>query len=283
VFVSDIWPYVTKQNPCGICGKPDWCQRGDRGWKCQRVESPHPFAKGGWFHPFGDSKPIGYDRPKSKLKIPTLDATKLISEWFEQTTDSDFEDLACALGVSLESVVALGAVKAFWRPGLWSLDKFPSRGWAFPMRSGDGTIVGIRVRSDDGKKWAVTGSHGGIFIPDATSQKLVFLCEGPTSTAAALTLGFYAIGRPSCNSGGEMIKDALKRIMAFKAVIVADNDAKPNGLQPGLTGALKLAKEIGIKSAIWTPPTKDIRDFLNSGGTKAMIDSDLKGFVFRNY
>ena len=67
------------------------------------------------------------------------------------------------------------------------------------------------------------------------------------------------------------------------AVIVADNDDKPNGLRPGFDGAVKLAKEIGIKCVIWTPPTKDLRDFLIAGGTAQMINDQLKNFVWKVY
>lgn len=289
--MSRIWPYVSKKNPCGVCGKFDWCQHGDRGWKCQRVQSSRPFEKGGWFHPFGDSKP---QPPKPRLKMPEpskLDASKLLAEWSSQTSDSDFEDLAASLGVSMESVVSLGAVKAFWRHGLWSLQKFPNRGWAFPMRDGDGNIIGIRVRSENGLKWAVAGSKNGIFAPDQHGNfpSCVYLCEGPTSTAAALTMGLYAIGRPACQIGGPEIKSTLKGLNIHRAVIVADNDDKsptdlhPNGLRPGYDGAVKLAKEIGVKSVIWTPPTKDMRDFLHAGGTRQLIESEIKNFVWKIY
>ena len=46
------WIRVSKAAPCGICKKPDWCCRGEKGWCCMRVESARLFNNGGWYHPF---------------------------------------------------------------------------------------------------------------------------------------------------------------------------------------------------------------------------------------
>ncbi len=264
-----IWPHVTKKNPCGACGKTDWCQVGDKGWRCYRVESDHPFKNGGWFHPFDSTKPAP---PKQKpLPVPpSINATVMIRKWADMGIP--VTELAESLGVSVDSLTDLSAV--------YSPDH---RAWAFPMRDGYGNMIGIRLRSDDGRKWAVRGSRSGIFLPTTQPHSTVYLPEGPTSTAATLTLGLYAIGRPSCNSGGPEIKTACKRLGVRRAVIVADNDDKPSGLRPGFDGALKLASEIGIPVVIWTPPTKDIRDFVRSGGTAQLILSDIKNFVWKIY
>ena len=237
-----------------------------------RVESAHPLKNGGWFHPFGDSKPQRPVPPVPQVK-PIINPAKLLREWWTAGNTIQLSPVALAqsLGVSSQALISLGCV---WAP--------PHRAWAFPMRDGYGEITGIRLRSDDGRKWAVRGSKQGIFIPDTDLQPVVYLTEGPTSTAAALTLGLYAIGRPSCSTGGLEIKVALKRLKVSRAVIVADNDDKPNGLRPGYDGAVKLASEIGIKRVIWSPPTKDIRDFLSAGGTRQIIESEIKNFVWKN-
>ncbi|MCL5270575.1 MAG: hypothetical protein M1457_08515 [bacterium] len=42
---------VSRENPCGICGKHDWCLCQPGVWAiCQRVESEHRWGEAGWFH-----------------------------------------------------------------------------------------------------------------------------------------------------------------------------------------------------------------------------------------
>jgi hypothetical protein len=144
------------------------------------------------------------------------------------------------------------------------------------MRDGDNKIIGIHLRADDGSKKAVTGSRNGLFIPQIKPEKVAYLPEGASNTAALLTMGFYAIGRPSCNSGGEMLKVALKRLGVTRIVIVADNDClktAPDGrtFRPGQDGAKKLKKELGLMSVIFTPPNplKDVRDLLKNLGIES--------------
>lgn len=266
------WTRVTRQNPCGICEKGDWCTRGTSGWCCMRIQSDHPLKNGGWFHPFdGEKQNPPIPPPVPQVNQPAINPAKMLRQWNLEMPVEVLNHLAGQLGISFDSVEKLGCV---WAP--------PHRAWAFPMRDGYGEIVGIRLRADDGRKWAVRGSKQGIFIPDMMPQSVVYLPEGPTSTAAALTLGLYAIGRPSCSTGGPEIKTALKRLGVSRAVIVADNDDKPDGLRPGFDGAQKLAKEIGVRSVIWMPPTKDIRDFLRQGGTAQLIQSEIRNFVWKS-
>lgn len=46
------WPEVTRDAPCLICGKPDWCTVSPDGGarRCMRVESDRPQPTGGWLH-----------------------------------------------------------------------------------------------------------------------------------------------------------------------------------------------------------------------------------------
>ena len=180
---------------------------------------------------------------------------------------------AIALGVSVQSLIDLSASYSF-----------EYNAWAFPMRDGNNEIIGIRLRNNKGKKWAVTGSRSGIFIPQIKGERTAYLVEGPTDTAAMLTLGLYAIGRPSCNAGGEMVKEHLKKSKIFKVVIVADNDSIKNGKRAGIEGAKKLQKDIGLSSVIWMPPSpiKDVREFVRKGGTRQLIESDINSKTWEN-
>ena len=64
--------------------------------------------------------------------------------------------LAGLLGVSTASLARLGIG--------WCGS---SRTWSFPMTDAAGRVRGIRLRTDEGRKFAVRGGHDGLFIPDA--------------------------------------------------------------------------------------------------------------------
>lgn len=272
--MSKIFPHVTRQNPCPICGKTDWCQFGDRAVKCMRIESAKPCPSGGWWHFYGDKPTIKPVRILPKRESKPIDAAGLMKRLFDDTRFEQYETLAASLCVDPKSLIDLGAG--------WS----PAHGaWAFPMFDGQSRVIGIRLRWMNGEKKAVTGSHQGIFFPtyfDCNSD-IAYLPEGPTDTAALLSLGLFAIGRPTCSGGNDYILEVLTRLQIHKAVIVADNDEiKNTGKRPGLEGALKLKEYLKLKSVIWIPPSpmKDVREFLRNGGTARQIESEINQKVW---
>ncbi len=208
--------------------------------------------------------------PKPKPAPAQIDAKGILLKYKSKRSRTE---LAHELGVSCES---LDALQVEWSE--------LSSAWAFPMFDGAGQMIGIRLRNAQGQKWAVTGSRQGIFLPsnlvtNGNHPKIAFLPEGPTDTAALLTLGFCAIGRPTCNSGNDLIAQTLKRLGIYRVVVVSDNDSiKVTGQRPGIEGAMKLKKELKLSSVIWMPPApiKDVREYLNKGGTKQMIESDIR-------
>jgi hypothetical protein len=112
-----------------------------------------------------------------------------------------------------------------------------------------------------------------LFIPrDLTGRGRLLVCEGPTDTAAALTLGFDAIGRPSCEGSVETLAAWLGRRRYDETVILADND------EPGLRGALKLAAALPCAHRIAVPPCKDIREWLRQGTTPVEVAGVLGAF-----
>jgi hypothetical protein len=267
-----IWAHATIEHPCPICGKTDWCTFGDRAVLCQRVESERPDPKGGWYHNYGSGKAQRFMLPPSKQSPAHINCASIITAW--KSFNRNLSQWSESLGVSVNSLSSLDCV--------WSSI---NNAWAFPMSDGMGGYIGIRLRNADGFKWAVTGSRQGIFIPNGTKiePRICYLPEGPTDTAALLTLGLFAIGRPNCLGGGEFIKEALKRLGIYRVVIVSDNDQiKQDGKRPGLEGAIKLKKFLGLASVIWIPPSpiKDVREFLNKGGTAQMIEAEIKNKVW---
>lgn len=270
--MSAIWPKFTQENPCPACGHWDWtCRAGDKVFLCMRVQSPKAARDGGWYHAYAD-KPKPYLPPPPAAPLPPRDWSTLLSLWSNATAQDALYAFAASIGVSSASLLSLGCAYSHAHAA-----------WAFPMRNGDGAIVGIRLRWEDGQKKAVTGSHQGLFIPNTPSSGMAWLLEGPTDTAAALTIGLFAIGRPSCNGGEQFIRVALNRLKIRRAVIVSDCDRKHRTTgeewNPGLDGAQRLEKELhkhGIKTVVFTPPAKDFREFLRQGATRTVLESLIK-------
>jgi hypothetical protein len=143
------------------------------------------------------------------------------------------------------------------------------------------------LRNERGK-FAVRGSKQGIFTSaecgtrstehgaQGTARPTLFVCEGPTDTAAAVELGLFAVGRPNCCCGGAEIKVFARRHDCRRVVIISDND------KPGLDGARKVGGELKLPFAVYVPPAKDVREFVRLGGTRVMIENTLKNTVWTN-
>lgn len=253
------WSRVTKYNPCKICGKVDWCTYNERGACCMRVESPHPMRNGGWWHRHDVTTthflPASFPKKQAQDKTPDFDSILANGD------HNKLESLSIELHVTTDSLIGLGTVY---------LSMYHAYG--FPMYYPNGKVVGIRLRNNQGHKWAIRGSHAGLFIPFrdlANHTGELFICEGPTDTAAALTLGLYAIGRHACLGQEEMILQLIKDNRIKRVYICTDND------RPGRQGASKLAKMIKCKWSIFIPPAKDLREFVSFGGTKNLLFSTL--------
>ena len=255
------WIRVSRSNQCPICGKPDWCVIGTLYVNCMRVQSDKPCKDGGWLHPIDSKAARPTPRPKES-EAPKINATAMMRDWRSKTEPEWIENFANVLGVSAESLSAIGTA--------WAADR---KAWAFPMLDGYRNVIGVRLRSETGQKWAVTGSRAGIFMGDSASGTAL-ICEGPTDTCAALTLGYNAIGRPSCLGSEDIILTALKD--ASRVLIVADNDSA------GWNGAVKLQQKLKCISLCWAPPSKDLRSFIKAGGTRATLESITSNFVWTN-
>ena len=239
------WQRVSRREPCRICGKSDWCTVSDDGAACcMRVESEKPLRNGGYLHKLDAPTNQPY-RPAMRREPPTppIDAAAMLERWKQATEPALVVGFADEFGVDPLSLLVLGAVWANEHHAL-----------AFPMHDGAGRVVGIRLRTPEGDKFAVKGSKAGLFFaPAVKPQPIVFILEGPTDTAAALTLGLFAIGRPSCLGCHSEVIQTIRRLGCRKAVIVSDSD------EPGHRGAEKLQEALPVPSVIFTPPAKDLR------------------------
>lgn len=257
---------VSTRYPCPICGHPDWCMVGDAYILCMRVESDRPkLLKGGeagWLHRVGDYKPPVKEKEKEKPVDINFDV--MMHNWKRLTISGFYLAMEKDLGIPAWTLQCMGAA--------WA-QRYQAA--AFPMRDGNGGVIGIRLRSKDGKKWAVPGSHQGLFLPNVMCQAEMMICEGPTDTAAAISMGCFAVGRPSCCGGVEHIQTLVKRIGVRRVLVIADLD------DPGLRGATTLVEHLAVPSAVLALPAKDMREFVKAGGTRAVLDSLAKQLIWR--
>lgn len=235
-----------------------------------RIESNRPLRNGGWLHKGGDVQCrtiiSGCSAAPKFNPLGAADFEAMLDR-FRLSTNGHVADLAIELGVPSKCLKNLDACWSSWH-----------QAFAFPMRNEDGRVIGIRLRRGKEKR-AVKGSKNGLFVPVSVLKELdtrrCYICEGPTDTAALLSLGVFAIGRPACVGAEEMTAQLLRYLGTREVVLVTDNDA------PGLRGAEKLAGYLRQRKVFWVPPAKDARDFVTQGGTKALLEMMIGNAVWK--
>lgn len=298
------WVQCTKANPCPACGKEHDCTLSTDGLlsKCMWAPGGKEINQrdgriaylrrvseclNGGRPPKSPGKP-----PKQARRFTPKELDLIIKQTRTALSARRLTIAAKDLGVSEKSLLSLGVG---WYSDYDCL--------SFPMFNGSGKPIGVRLRLStpgaNGRRYiCVPGSQNGLFIPDSyypreipaeltnDSAPLVLLMpEGPTDVAAAIDLGFQAVGRPS-NSGGQMLVHHLLNAAPCKVdlVIFADQDATKFLLDgtpfwPGWEGALSVAECVAShpnlsKLKIVTPPRgagKDLRDWMRDGGTVEML------------
>ena len=263
------WKRVTRAAPCGICRRPDWCGVSADGSAacCMRVQSDHPAKNGGWIHRVGALPPVPRRpelRPCDEALEPTIDAHGIWETYRMDPALTATGKAAVALGLPPWTVWELGA----------GMD--PHGNLAFPMHNGRLEVVGIRLRSKEGKKWAVKGSRAGVFVPwryrphDWSNNGHAVVVEGPTDASAVLALHLIPIGRPSCLGCEQTLLEAAHAMGATALTVVADNDG------PGLMGARRLCATLtgsGIRHRLVTAGGyKDFRKWWQAGLTRQMVE-----------
>lgn len=227
-----------------------------------RVESQRQMHNGGYWHPFDlAGPPQRFVKRVKKVDEPPPDFVTLLEGWRSEST-TRVNRLAERLKLGVRALNDIGTVysKSY-------------QAYAFPMYLPTGRVVGIRLRNDAGEKWAVKGSKAGLFIPfgaDSFPHGELFVCEGPTDTAAALTLGLYAIGRHACQGQEDLVGEVVKVLQIRIVYICCDND------EPGLRGADSLAKSLTCKVKMFVPPADDLRDFVVKGGTSDLLQATIR-------
>jgi len=249
------WTRVTRAKPCPVCGKPDWCLTSQDGSAsiCPRVESKKFIEGSGYLHVLKETEWSKDQWKPEKKELPEHNEVMAsMARKFYLACDDDQQASANErLGVSHASLRRLGMG--------WCASQSAN---TFPMFRHERRLLGIRMRGTDGRKWAIKGSKQGLFIPKGIpADKAIFVCEGPTDTAAMLDLGFAAIGRPSCMGASELIAEV---VAGRHAIIMADRDG------PGMDGAERLEhslRNITRKVITVSPPDgyKDVRSWYRGG------------------
>jgi 5S rRNA maturation endonuclease (ribonuclease M5) len=263
---------VTASSPCPVCRKRDWCLRSRDGNAaiCARVESQRPIQRrgrdrAGFLHILPAEARVAWQassQVENAAPAPAvnIDWPKLAATFTSALMTGRLTILATSLGVSIESLLRLNAGWATWH-----------RAYSFPMRSADGSVVGIRLRKPTGFKFCVRGSRSALFIPEGlVTTSPLCITEGPTDCAALLDMGLVAVGRPSSSGGISLLRQLVRRLFPREVIILADGD------EPGQTGAKALANELSelmVELRITTPPAgiKDARDWKHHGATASDI------------
>ena len=164
---------VNKEWPCPVCSRPDWCLRRPDGSAaiCARVEDGAKKRSGdaGWLHLLSTDvrgqKP-GVRRlnnhPALKGTPPSkggeqIDFAKLSEQFSSRCSERQVRFLGQSLGVTPESLKRLNIG--------WDGEAF-----CFPMCDERQNIIGIRRRLGNGRKFCVTGSQNGLFIPTGIEE-----------------------------------------------------------------------------------------------------------------
>jgi len=267
------WLRVNRRRRCPVCESDSWCLVSDDAVLCMRTPSPKEVklkdGTTGWIHATDAPLHLPPVPRRAQPPGPAPDWTALQARWQAATAPGDIRRLGTLLGVSAASLRRLGAVYAA-----------EHHAWGFPMANPDGEIIGFRLRTEDGKKFARTGSHNGLFAPDGSIPDMLtdlFVVEGPSDCAALLDLGVYAVGRSSCRGETDWLCDICA---GRNVVIIADHDepkARPDGTTwlPGQEGASALANAVCRRArttkVIEPLQGKDVRDWLRAGLTPAVF------------
>lgn len=296
------WRPVSKAEPCPACGHSDWCAWTPDGQRlrCMRQGDPpegmrrlNEDADGGVLFTFDKLHVASHRRSNRSTPAPgraqTTDWGALSSQLQATITPDQIRALAESLGLPVAAVRVLDPgwatrddLKRMRAGGAGWTDDPPQGAFAFPERDGTGKIVGLSLRTLDGRKGSPSGKAGsrrGLIVPSNFHEidGPILCVEGATDVAAAVLLGIRVVGRPSCNGGAE---DLAKIADAEGLIVLGERDTKPNGRWPGRDGAKAVAAKVAQswrEPVEWSLPpkgVKDLRDLVRQRVEEGLDPSD---------
>lgn len=269
---------VNREDPCPVCGKPDWClvTRDGTAAICARVQSDKPAGtKGaGWLHRLREDwqPPRWRSVKRVEIEKPRQFMYDIAKRNVMNLSPASLRWLGNELGVSVESLAML---RLGWSKH-WNA-------YSFPMHFPSGAVSGIRYRKHDSKKFSEPKSKDGLFFrPESLKPECVFIVEGASDTAAVMDLGFQSVlGRASCRGNVEQVLTICRRLRPTRCVLIPDND------QPGIEGAAVLTAKIeaagGVVQTITLPAEiKDVRQCVQSTKNAEWLAGELGKFCKRD-
>ena len=109
------WVRVSRELPCPICGRLDWCLvAADKGAAiCPRTESPKRCGDAGYLHRLADSpRPREPRRVVIRTRPAMPDLSTLATRYHEAAIGERLTALAAELGVTVASLTAYGLTYA---------------------------------------------------------------------------------------------------------------------------------------------------------------------------
>lgn len=215
-----------------------------------------------------DCEPVMSRPVERRLAIPEQAVVhgrfRLMAEVWRRNMRPEYLSRAAALlGLPTEP---LRMLRVGWSP--------ENRATTWPMRDDADNVIGVRLRCPTtSTKWAVQGSRAGLFYdPDSLRAPIrLYVCEGPTDSAAVLSLGLDVVGVPSAGACAELLASLCRRLRPGEIVLMADGDG------PGVAGMSKLADTLVIVAPvrIVSPPAgvKDARGWIVGGADRSAIES----------
>lgn len=157
-------------------------------------------------------------------------------------------------------------------PDVWlRLARCEGDRWVIAERGVDGQIVGEAHRFNDGSKRFVRGGRRGLIVDwpldpyaGSSSAKPIYVCEGASDTAAALSLGLDAVGIPMTGACADELAQLLKD---RHAVVIADCDEAGERGARKVIGAL-LGTCASVRLILPPEGAKDTREAVVNGATR---------------
>ncbi len=253
---------VSKDFPCPVCGKPDWCLVSKDGLKAYCPRTPSPVLAGA----------LGYEHILHRvIPVEQLLRARLVRQ-------ASYADLHWDMALERYPILTEQGqspwrqIEPDWLGQVWQVRQLHN-GWVMPMYL-NGRISGAQIRYGNGRKTMMKYSTSGLFLPCtddllAVDGRGLYVCEGFSDAVfMARFTGHPVIGRLCCTDYAPAV-GYISAICPPEVFIVADKD------KPGINGAIELVKRL--------PKTHPVRILVPVHGKdvrEAVIRGKLEFYVW---